>query len=110
TLEDLESPWRWKRAEAHLTPEAFADFRRRLDQSGFRAGAPSGLTLYSVDFWWLAAGCADGEFHFAAWVYPDPGFMQLKFPELLFALDETGVAVSQPHEAFGDKLHERGRP
>jgi hypothetical protein len=110
SFSDIEGPWRWQRADAAAAPAAFEDLRRRLSESGFAAGAPVGLTLYSVGFWWTAAGCEDGQFHFTAWAHPDAGFAQLQFPELLFALDQTGIPVNPPHAVFGDKLQERGRP
>jgi hypothetical protein len=66
------------------------------------------MTLYSAGFWWLAAGCQDGQFRFAAWTYPDPGFARLGFAEILFAHDATGVPVRPPHAIVGDPLQERG--
>jgi hypothetical protein len=110
SLSDIEGPWRWERAEARIGPAAFADLRRQLAEGGFAAGAPAGLTLYSVGFWWVAAGCEGGQFHFTAWAYPGAGFAQLEFPELVFAHDPTGIPVNPPHAVFGDKLQERGRP
>jgi hypothetical protein len=109
-LSDLGGPWRWAKSTMYLPPDAFADLRRRLDESGFAAGAPEGLTLYSAGFWWLAAGCEAARFHFAAWAYPDAGFRQLEFPERLLAFDGTGVAVNPPHVLVGDPLTERGQP
>jgi hypothetical protein len=67
---DLAGPWRWPSAEARLSPEAFADFRARLERSGFTAGAPVGLSLHSAGFYWVASGCQDGVFHFTAWSFP----------------------------------------
>lgn len=99
---DPQAPWRWRKSTARLSPEVFADFQRRLLDSGFAAGAPVGLRLYSEEFYWVAGGCMDGSFHFAAWVHPSPGFAKLAFPAFLFAHDDTGLAVNQPRPLHGE--------
>lgn len=109
SLDDVEGPWRWRKATARLSPAAYAGLRQGLADSGFAAGAPQGLTLYSAGFYWVASGCEDGTFHFAAWAYPDPAFAALVFPKTLLAADGTGVPLSQPHPVSGDPSQERGR-
>lgn len=106
---DPFGPWRWPSAETRLSPEAFAEFRRRLVASGFTAGAPVGLNLHSAGFYWVASGCHDGVFHFTAWAYPQTDFAQLPFIETLFAHDATGVPVNPPRVVPGARLQERGR-
>ncbi len=96
TLNDPLEPWRWRKSGERLSPEAFAEFRRRLFESGFGSEPLVGLRLYSEAFYWVTSGCADGVFQFNAWDYPSERFDALRFPEFLFARDRTGVAVNPP--------------
>ncbi|MBX6320432.1 MAG: hypothetical protein IRY94_01260 [Rhodospirillaceae bacterium] len=109
SLADVQAPWRWARSTTRLSAQDRAALRQALIDSGFTAGAPAGLTLYSAGFYWVATGCMDGAFHFAAWAYPDPGFAALTFPPVLFAADRTGVPVNPPHPVAGDPRQERGQ-
>lgn len=107
---DPFGPWRWQKSDERLTPEAFAEFRRRLADSGFGAGAPVGLRLYSEEFYWVASGCANGVFHFDAWSHPSPRYAALRFPEFLFAHDRTGLAVNPPRPLTAEgRFQERGQ-
>jgi len=109
SLSDPFGPWRWEKSERRLTPEEFADFRRRMAESGFGARPPVGLRLYSDQFYWVASGCVDGVFHFDAWAYPSGRFDALRFPEFLFARDNTGLAVNQPRSLAPEwRFGERG--
>src|ERR1041384_3254937 len=42
TLDDVLAPWRWQRAEAHLSAAEYQEFVDLLQQSGMFAGAPAG--------------------------------------------------------------------
>jgi len=99
---DVQAPWRWRKSTAHLSPEAFAELRKRLLDSGFGAAPPVGLRLYSQEFYWVASGCVNGVYHFAAWTHPSPAFAKFAVPAFLFAHDDTGVAVNQPRELYGE--------
>lgn len=94
-LDDLQAPWRWKRAESRFTPAEMRSFTEALAQSGLFDPPPDGLRLHSWAFYWVASGCRNGEFHFSAWTHPSARWEALTFPELLFANDETGVAVNR---------------
>lgn len=105
-LDDLLAPWRWRRAEARLSPADMAAFESALQDSGFFAAPPDGLRLNSWEFYWVASGCRNGRFEFSAWVHPSARWNALAFPDLLFARDETGVPVNPPRplpasERFG---------
>jgi hypothetical protein len=96
TLDDLQGPWRWQRAEGRLSPAEMQEFTAKLGESGMFEAPPQGLRLKSWRFYWVASGCRDGVFQFSAWVHPSPRWDRLAFPEFLFARDRTGVAVNPP--------------
>lgn len=96
SLEDVLAPWNWEKAEGQLSPADFQALQARLESGGFYAGAPAGLRLYSGDFYWIASGCRDGKFYFGAWLYPEPPYEKLSFPDFIYARDATGVPVNQP--------------
>ena len=95
-LDDVLAPWRWHRSEARLNQEATETFFKRLTQSGFFEPAPVNLNLPSAGFYWIAVSCIAGQVHFNAWRYPSERYQALSFPEFLFALDKTGLAVNPP--------------
>ena len=109
TLEDPIAAWRWQRAEHRFRPGARARFEQALEESGFFAAAPTGLRLHSNAFYWVAAGCRDGRFHFNAWTYPSPGFERLTFPGLLLR-DGTQVAVNPPRKRDPGERTPRNTP
>lgn len=109
SLSDPLAPWRWRKTEERLPPETFDELRRRLIESGFGSEPPVGLRLYSGAFYWVASGCADGQFHFNAWDYPSERFAALRFPEFLFARDKTGVAVNPPRPTPEARFGEPGQ-
>lgn len=79
-----------------MSPADFAGFREALRASGFDAPTPHGLVLPSDGFYWIAAACRDGAFHYNAYLYPSPRFAALRFDRWLFAHDPTGVAIAAP--------------
>jgi hypothetical protein len=95
--EDLFAPWRWQQAGTSLSPEELDQFRGFLANSGFGSGAPQGLILYSNDFYWVAAGCHQGQFHFYAWTAQKGAFADIPFQDFLLRHDGTGVPFRQPH-------------
>ena len=95
TLEDPLAPWRWQTSEAALTPEQTEAFKAALWDSGFYAAPPVGKRFYSGGFYWWAVACEDGAMRYNAWEYPFPN---LSFPEWLFAMDRTGLAVNPPRK------------
>lgn len=109
-LDDLLAPWRWKKSETQLTAAEFDQFRNLLAQSGWGQGAPQGKMLHSRDFYWVASGCRDGQFHFDAWVDAQGDFRDIKFQDFLLAHDRTGVAFRKPVPVLPRDRTEQGRP
>lgn len=109
-LNDLLAPWRWQKSETALSAAEFNQFRDLLTQSGWGSGAPQGKILHSRDFYWVASGCRDGQFHFDAWVDAQHDFGALKFQDFLLARDKTGVAFRKPVKVLPIDRTEQGRP
>lgn len=109
-LNDLLAPWRWQRSETKLSSSEFGEFRDLLTQSGWGQGAPQGKILHSRDFYWVAAGCRDGQFHFDAWVHAQSDFSEVKFQDFLLARDKTGLALRKPVKVLPIDRTEQGRP
>lgn len=93
SLNDVLAPWRWRRAQSSMTPEAFIRFETALAQSGFFDPPPVGLRLPSAGYYWIGVGCRGGMLYFNAWRYPSDRYSALTFPKLLFAQDRTGLEV-----------------
>jgi hypothetical protein len=86
----------WQTSRTPLAPAEFAEFRQRLEDSGFYDPTPVGLELFSTDFYWVGISCENGKFHYMAYARPSPRFEALTFPKFLFDHDETGLAVNPP--------------
>lgn len=110
TTNDLLAPWRWQKSEMTLSPAEFVQFRDRLAASGWGQGAPQGKRLHSRDFYWVAAGCRDGQFHYDAWVDAQGDFPAIKFQDFLLAHDKTGMAFRRPHKVLPIDRTEQGQP
>jgi hypothetical protein len=89
--QDLLAPWRWHESTAALSADEVVQFRAALAGSGFGSGAPQGLRLSSQDFYWVAAGCEAGQFHYYAWVEQDGSLDAAKFQDFLLRHDGTGL-------------------
>ncbi|WP_340117328.1 hypothetical protein [Pelagibius sp. 7325] len=87
---------RWTRSDAPLGASVVERLDRELEASGAFAPAPEGLQLFSKETYWISNLCRDGVYSFNAWRYPSERFDAIRFDDLLFALDETGVAVREP--------------
>lgn len=96
SLDDLLAPWRWKKSETRLSPDEYRHFLALMEESGQFAGAPSGLRLFSGDFYWLGSACRNGAFAYDAWLYSRDEFREVRFAEFLFSHDQTGLAVNPP--------------
>src|SRR5437867_11809582 len=57
----------WQKSQTRLASAEFAEFRRRLEQSGFYDPTPVGLELFSTDFYWVGMSCEHGQFHYMAY-------------------------------------------
>jgi hypothetical protein len=108
-LNDLLAPWRWQTSETQLSGAEFDQFRDLLLQSGWGQGAPQGKILHSRDFYWVASGCRNGQFHFDAWVDAQGDFKEIRFQEFLLARDKTGVAFRKPVQVLPRDRTEQGR-
>ena len=89
-------PNAWTKAESALTPDERIRFENALEASGAGRATSDGLRLFSGEFYWIANICHDGVFVFNAWRYPSDRYEALAFPELLLAMDKTGVAFNPP--------------
>jgi hypothetical protein len=94
----LLDPWRGKRAETQLSAAEVARLAGALEQSGGFGPPPAGVELYSNDYWWTVASCRKGRWGFAAYHYPTDKFARVRFTDVLFAADKTGVPVAQPRD------------
>lgn len=110
TTGDILAPWRWRKSEAPLSGAEVDEFIARLTESGWGQGAPQGKKLHSRDFYWVAAGCRDGQFHFDAWVDAQGDFGEIRFQDFLLARDKTGMAFRKPHKVLPIERTEQGRP
>lgn len=95
----LSDPLNWGRGTRSDTPldrEQLERLDAALEASGAFEAAPRGLQLFSRETYWISGLCRDGEFSFNAWRFPSPRYETIAFDELLFSLDDTGVAVREP--------------
>ncbi len=106
STEDLLAPWRWSESTAALSPAEMTQFRAALADSGFGSGAPQGLRLASQDFYWVAAGCEAGQFHYYAWVEKNGSLEAAKFADFLLRHDGTGMAF-RPSRALNTDERQR---
>jgi hypothetical protein len=88
-----------------LTGEDMGSFREALAASGFDDPTPRGLILPSSGFYWIAAACRNGTFHYNAYLYPSASFAGIRFDRWLFAHDPTGVAVTPPGQVGDNGPH-----
>ena len=93
---DLMGWARWTKSETTLSAEQLGSLDAALERSGAFDPAPAGLRLFSKETYWVSNLCRDGVFSFNAWRYPSQRYYALLFHEVLFSLDETGVAVREP--------------
>lgn len=107
---DLLAPWRWQKSEMRLSATEFAEFRDLMAASGWGQGAPQGKQLHSRDFYWVAAGCRGGQFHYDAWVHAQADFPEIKFQDFLLARDKTGMAFRNPVKVLPIDRIEQGQP
>jgi hypothetical protein len=102
---DLTYPlelYRGHTGTATLTGRDMASFREALSVSGFDTATPRGLILPSNGFYWVAAACRNGVFHYNAYLYPSASFAGIRFDRWLFAHDPTGVVAVTPPDGVGD--------
>ncbi|HLO75040.1 MAG TPA: hypothetical protein VK196_01120 [Magnetospirillum sp.] len=104
--QDLLAPWRGVEAKAQLDQPAYDRLVESFARGGMFAPPPVGLELPSRSYYWTAAMCTGGRYHFTAWKYPSDRFAAMGFDADLFALDTTGVPVNQPKEVPFDPLWE----
>lgn len=88
----------WTKSSKQLSPDQLIKLEQAFEESGAGKATSEGLRLFSGEFYWLANICYDGVFVFNAWRYPSPRFAELSFPDVLLALDETGVPFNPPRE------------
>jgi hypothetical protein len=101
SLGDPQAKARWIKARDRLDSAGLAAVEAALEASGAFEAAPAGLWLASEQFYWIAALCRDGRFHFNAWLYPSEGYARLRFPGELLRHDGSGIAVNPPRKVVG---------
>jgi hypothetical protein len=112
-LDDLAAPWAGTREDLPLTAADLDRLDSALAASGFFQPAPRGLYLRGEDFFWIAAACINGAFHFNAYKWPQPAFARATFPAVLLALDPTGIPLNPPRplstfDIYRDPANEPG--
>ena len=108
STQDLLAPWRWHESTAALSAAEMAQFRAALAASGFGSGAPQGLRLASQDFYWVAAGCEAGQFHYYAWVERDGSLDAARFQDFLLRHDGTGLPFRPSRALNADERQRLG--
>jgi hypothetical protein len=103
---DILSPWREKSFERQLTDAEAMKIRQSLTESDLEAPLTERIQLHSDNFYWVVSACENGRFRFNAFAYPSERFAKLTFPEVLFALDTSGIAVNQPRKTDPRKIHD----
>jgi hypothetical protein len=93
---DPTGPWRGTSSQVQLDEATYLQLIRAIEASGFGEPPPDGLSLPSWGFYWAVAACANGKFHYNAWLHPSQRFDRVQFDKILFARDGTGVAVNPP--------------
>ncbi|MCW9039743.1 MAG: hypothetical protein OQJ76_04535 [Rhodospirillales bacterium] len=106
---DLLDPWRGALVTVPLSVEDLGRLHTSMIADGVYDAAPKGLELPSHSFYWTVASCRSGQFHFNAFLWPSEDFTALRFPDLLFGWDTTGVAVNPPRPTTEDD-NRTGRP
>ncbi len=95
------------RALTELTAEETAELARLIEESGALAGGPAGLRLNSQQYYWLVAGCRNGQFFLTGYEYPSARYDGLRFVDFLRRHDQTGVVFPDPPAA--DRIVARPR-
>jgi len=97
TTDDLLAPWRGATASATLPAEMYDWLMGTFAASGAFGPPAVGLQVPSDGYYWTAASCHHGSYHFTAWLYPQEPFQKLAFPTALAGIDATKVPFNLPH-------------
>lgn len=98
------NPWRGRRAERQLSAAEVSTLVRSIEESGGLEFPRHRLDLPSNDFYWAVSACYRGKFTSTAYHYPTDGFRRVKFANLLFEMDTTGVPVNPVRELTPSSL------
>ncbi len=98
---NLLSPWESRKSVSQLDRAGFADLVGAAIASGLRNRPPQGDWLRSDAYYWIAAGCIDGLYHWNAWAsnWPRDGanfIARVRFVDYLLKADTTGVPFNPP--------------
>jgi hypothetical protein len=93
SADDLLKPWRADESKIALDQTTYDRLLASFKGDGLFDPPPVGLRLPSQSYYWAAASCLDGHYHFTAWKHPSAAFDRLVFGANLFALDSTGIPV-----------------
>ncbi len=98
SFSDIFAPGRGTIATKDLSAEQLARLDSAVEAGGARGPAPVGLDLWAENFYWVVVACLDGEVIFNVFKWPSERFEQAAFPQVLLALDPTGVPLNPPRE------------
>lgn len=98
---NLFGPWQAQKSTTQQSEGWLRDLVGALYASGFQAQPPQGRWLRSDAYFWVAAACLDGRYHWNAWAsdWPRraPEFIaQVRFVDPLLQADRTGVPYNPP--------------
>lgn len=102
---DLFSPWRAKVFDRTLSAAETELIQDALWSNGFESRLEGKIQLHSDNFYWVISACERGRFRFNAFGYPSERFAALTFPEVLYGLDPSGIAVNEPRKTDPRKIH-----
>jgi len=98
SLGDLLNPWRAKTASRVLSPEQLTSLTDALQHDGAFGTPAVGTELSSRGFYWTIAACHAGQYHFTALAWPSPAWDGATFPDVLFTLDPSAIAMNPPRD------------
>ena len=98
---NLLAPWDGQKSVERIDRDVFADLVGALLASGFRNPPPDGDWLRSDAYYWVAAACIDGAYHWNAWASNwsrgSPNYIaRVRFVDYLLKADGTGVPYEPP--------------
>lgn len=98
-------PWRGMRSGVDLGTDGQAELVAALQESGVFGPPNQGAELSSRGFFWTIAACHQGQYHFTGFQWPSDEWMAATFPQRLFDLDPTSVAVNPPRKTKTSRQH-----
>ncbi|NMM44363.1 hypothetical protein HH303_07725 [Rhodospirillaceae bacterium KN72] len=109
--EDVTRPFRPHTGITNLSDADMDALRTAFAQDGLGTRAPPiGRKIADTSYSWMGSACIGGTFHFQAWEYPDADYTGLRFPEMLFAKDPTGIRIEPSPTDGKRRVYDRFKP